>query len=242
MIKEDLLISKYPLLNLIHKNKFIDDSINSLIDFSTSEEQYLEIVKVWKFFERQNLQLTWLDNDIMGYIIDLENIREFAPLLKSSPQETGVIFLNNPIYPIFSEVPEYITGANSRDYPVNTIVYSWLDSNEHSKLMDFYDPEDPYPPNDRDLLILPFFENTLTLMSGIIDVTSPIETYGWKYEMSEGRGWYGNILDFVMSYIIFYNYLDDLEKPLPKTTNLVHHRTLMTTGTNKFEIIQKLKT
>ncbi|KYG85464.1 hypothetical protein AWW67_15140 [Roseivirga seohaensis] len=241
MTKENLLISKHPLLNFIHNNQFMDDTIKSLTHFTTCFEQHSEIVKVWKFFEHRDLQLAWLDNHISGYLIDVENLKDKAQLLKSSPQETGVIFLNNPIYPVFSEVPEYIKDINAQNYPVNTIVYSWLDSDEHSKLQGYYDPKAPNPPNDRDLLILPFFENTLTLMSDIFHVTSPDEIYGWEYEMAEGRGWYGNILDFVMSYIIFYNYFDDLETPLPRTSNFHHDRTLMTSGSNKIEIFQRLK-
>lgn len=239
MTQRNLTTLKYPLLSLIENNCLAEDSIESLINFSVNKDQYREASKVWNFFEKKRLQLTFLDNDIAGYLIDVEHLRSKAQLLKSSPPESGVILLDNPIYPVFSEIPEYVTDADARNHPINAIIYSWVNSDDYEKFMDYYDPEDPNPPDDRDLLILPFYEDTLTLCASIFDVTSPDEIYGWKYEMAEGRGWYGNILDFVMSYIIFYNYLDDFENPLPGNSKLLHQRTSRMAGTNKIEIIDK---
>lgn len=199
---------RFPILGCV-ENNILTPKIKEFVDRQvTDKSEQADILKSVNFFKDKKLQINYISNTIHEKLIDTSNFLKAKSLLKNSPKTVGLILLPTTIYPDFTNVPEYV-DVNSEDYPINAILYSWLSMNEHDKLANSFDEEDPWENDeDRELLILPIFNDGTTQGTKFYEMTNPDEIYGWEYSESEGRAWYGKIHDYVMSFILFYNYTE----------------------------------
>lgn len=198
---------KFPILGCLINN-ILNDKFQNFIDTQTTDESaQRDILKSVEFFKDKNLQINYISKTIHDKLIDTNNFIKAKSLLKNSPSTVGLILLPKTIYPDFSNVPKYIDIDNN-DYPINAILYSWRSVNEHDKITGNYDAEDPWDDEDRELLILPIFDNGTTQGTNFYEMRNPHEIYGSVYSEQEGRAWYGKIHDYVMSFILFYNYTE----------------------------------
>lgn len=197
---------KFPLLGCLTDN-ILTDKFQNFIDTQTTDElAQRDILKSVEFFKEKKLQINYISKTIHDKLIDTNNFIKAKSLLKNSPTTVGLILLPTTIYPDFSNVPIHIE-IDSDDYPINAILYSWCSVNEHDKITGNYDEEDPWNEEDRELLILPIFNNGTTQGAHFLEMLNSHEIYGWDYN-EQGRAWYGKIHDYVMSFILFYNYTE----------------------------------
>lgn len=212
---------KFPILGCL-TNNILTDKFQNFIDTQTTDElAQRDILKSVEFFKEKKLQINYISKTIHDKLIDNNNFIKAKSLLKNSPTSVGLILLPTTIYPDFSNVPKYIDIDNN-DYPINAILYSWRSVNEHDKITGDYEAEDPWDDKDRMLLILPIFDDGTTQGTKFNEMINSNETYGWDYSLQEDRAWYGKIHDYVMSFILFYNYTET-------ETHIIHG-----TGSGKF--------
>lgn len=228
---------KIPILGCIQKN-ILTDKFQEFVDRQIPDKnEQRELNASLPFFVNKSLQINYISNSIHERLIDNSNFIKAKRLLRNSPSSVGLLLLPKTIYPDFSNVPDYVS-VDSEDFPINAILYSWLSMDEHDLISDKYTLEDlreriksgEKPPlgadwnglikelekgpsewgddEDRMLLIIPVFDDGTTQATKQIELTSNNEVYGWEYSEKEGRSWYGKILDYVMSFILFYNYTE----------------------------------
>lgn len=226
---------KFPILSCVNNNK-LSEKIQEFLDRQIPEkEEQKDVISSFPFFIDKKLQINYLSKVIHQKLLDTSNFIKAKEMLKGSPTTVGLLLLPETIYPDFTNVPEYI-NIDSEDYPINAILYSWLSMDEHDKISNEYQLKDlrkridagEEPPKgadwdglieqlendedwgndkDRELLILPIFDDgtTQASSSGIVNND---EIYGWEYSDQEMRSFYGKIHDYVMSFILFYNYTE----------------------------------
>lgn len=228
---------KFPILGIIDKN-ILSDRIQEFLDRQISgEKEQKDIKESFPYFVNKSLQINYISKSIHEKLLDTSNFIKAKELLKGSPETTGLLLLPETVYPDFTNVPEYVQVDN-KDYPINAILYSWLNMDNHDKISNEFTLNDlknrislgEKPPHgadwdslikrlendqeewgnteDRELLILPIFENGTTQATKHFELVNNDEIYGWDYDESEGRAWYGKIHDYVMSFILFYNFTE----------------------------------
>ncbi len=226
---------KFPILSCI-ENNVLSEKIQEFLDRQIPEkEEQKDIISSFPFLINKSLQINYISKGIHEKLIETSNFIKAKELLKGSPTTTGLLLLPKTIYPDFTNVPEYV-DADSEDYPINAILYSWLTMDEHDKISNEWtlndlnnrikagekprqgadwdglieqleNEEEWGNDEDRELLILPIYNEGTTQASsrGIVNDDS---MYGWEYSDQEDRCWYGKIHDYVMSFILFYNFTE----------------------------------
>lgn len=199
---------KFPILGCV-RNNILTDKIKEFVDKQVSDKkEQKEILDSAEIFKNKKLQINYISNSIHQKLLDTSNFIKAKSLLKKSPPTFGLLLLPETVYPNFTNVPEYVE-VDSNEYPINAILYSWLSINEHDKITGDYDPEDPWDnEDDRQLLILPIYDDGTTQGTRQFEMVNNDEIYGWEYSDNECRAWYGKIHDYVMSFILFYNYTE----------------------------------
>tara|TARA_R110002050_G_scaffold297339_1_gene458596 strand:+ start:18060 stop:19031 length:972 start_codon:yes stop_codon:yes gene_type:complete len=227
---------KIPILSCVNNN-VLTGEIQEFLDRQISEkENQKEVLSSLPFFVGKNLQINYISNSIHERLIDTSNFVKAKKLLKNSPTTVGLLLLPKTIYPYFTHLEDY-PDYEAKDYPINAILYSWITMDEHDSISNEYQLKDLQehikngvkPPKgttwekkikdleneekwgndeDRELLILPIYNDGTTQATNKYELTSNDEVYGWDYSEQEGRSWYGKIHDYVMSFILFYNYTE----------------------------------
>ena len=196
---------EYPVLRCLVENQLTDE-IKEFVFRQTSErKEQDDILSSLKFFEGRKLKISYISDSVHNMLTDSLNYVHLKHLLKNSPETTGLLLLPRVLLPDFTNVPDYVKIDN-RDFPLNAIMYSWISLNAHDRINENYDEEEPWDEEERMLLILPIFGDGTTQATRQFEMTNNDDLYRWEYSESEGRAWYGNVLDYVMSFILFYNY------------------------------------
>jgi len=228
---------KIPILSCIDNN-VLSEKIQKFVDaiIIYDDKERSDLNSSFPFFVDKELQINYISKSIHNRLLDTSNFVKAKKLLKGSPTTVGLLLLPETIYSDFSNHPDY-SQAKSEDYPINAILYSWLSMDEHdrisnqNKLSDLkrrieagekppagadwdryikeLENEDEWGNDeDRELLILPIYDNGITQATNQYEMINNDELYGWDYSEQEGRSWYGKIHDYVMSFILFYNYTE----------------------------------
>ncbi len=124
----------YPILDYIKNNKLSTDIFYMLENSGYDEEGVLEVKPSFEFFINKPLHINYISattHKIIFYTDDFINLKS---RLKNSPETTGLLLLPETVLPDFSNVPSY-ADADPNHYPINAILYSWLSSNNHDKLI-----------------------------------------------------------------------------------------------------------
>lgn len=234
---------KFPILSCV-ENNILSEKLQEFLDRQVPDkEEQKEMLSSFPFFVNKRLQINYISKSIHEKLLDTSNFIKAKDLLKGSPQAVGLLLLPETIYPDFTNVPDYV-DVDPEDYPINAILYSWLSMDEHDKISNKYtlndlkkrisegetppaganwdrliedleNPEEWGNDVDRELLILPIYDDGTTQATKQYEMQNNDEIYGWEYSEQEGRSWYGKIHDYVMSFILFYNYTDT-------ETNVLH--------------------
>tara|TARA_R110002126_G_scaffold193388_4_gene341745 strand:- start:527 stop:1474 length:948 start_codon:yes stop_codon:yes gene_type:complete len=220
---------KFPILAFIDKNKLTEKGFKSMEDAEEIEESF-------EFFRDKILQINYISSTIHDKLSDTTNFVKAKSLLPNSKETSGLILLPETIYPDFSKVQEY-GEPNEKEYPINAILYSWLSANNHDKisnksqledlqkrinsgekepaganwksLMESLQNEDEeWDEEQRTLLIIPIYNNRITSATDDFYLISEDEMYGEDYAEQQGEDWYGKIHDYVMSFLLFYNFTE----------------------------------
>lgn len=199
---------KFPILSCI-KNNTLTEKIQEFLDaqIPNKEEQY-DLASSFEFFDNKTLQINYISNSIHEKLINTSNFIKAKKLLKNSPKGQGLLLLPKTIYPVFKNVPEYVE-TDPEDFPIHAILYTWLDAHENDKLRGTYDENDPWDlDKDRELMLIPIYMNGTTMGAELQELMQVDDTYGMEYVESDDRGYYGNIQDYVMSFILFYHFTE----------------------------------
>lgn len=227
---------KFPILGCIENNK-LTNKISDMLDNSGYDDKgVLDIKPSFDFFFSKLLQINYISSTIHEKIADSNNFIKAKSILPNSPETTGLLLLPETIFPDFSNVPDY-AKAEPKDYPINAILYSWLSANNHDKISNksqlenlqqrikagetpppgadwdslmksLQENEDEWDEESRTLIIIPIDSNRITQGTSQYHLISNDEIYGWDYSDQEGRAWYGKIHDYVMSFLLFYNFTE----------------------------------
>ncbi len=227
---------KFPILGSIENNKLTENVFNMLDNSGFDEKGVGDIRQSFDFFTGKNLQINYISSTIHEKILQTNNFIKAKSLLRNSPETTGLLLLPETILPDFSNVPDYVQ-VDPKDYPINAILYSWLSSNNHDKISNksklenlqqriragekppagadwdslietWQESEDEWDEENRTLIIIPIDSKRITQATGQYELISNDEIYGWEYSDQEGRAWYGKIHDYVMSFLLFYNFTE----------------------------------
>ena len=226
---------KFPVLSCI-ENNVLSEKIQEFLDRQIPEKkEQKNVISSFPFFVNKSLQINYISKGIHERLIETSNFIKAKKLLKGSPTTTGLLLLPETIYPDFTNVPDYV-DTDIKDYPINAILYSWLTMDEHNNISGEWTLNDlksrikagEKPPQgadwdglikqledeeewgndeDRELLILPIY-NEGTTQASSRGIVNNDEIYGWEYSEAEDRCWYGKIHDYVMSFILFYNFTE----------------------------------
>lgn len=228
--------NKFPILGCIKNNKLTDKVFDMLDNSGFDDKGISDIKPSFDFFNGKQLQINYISATIHEKLSDTNNFVKAKSLLVNSPETTGLLLLPETVLPDFTNVPEYV-DVDPKDYPINAILYSWLSSNNHDKISnkskledlqrrikagetpppgadwdsymrDLQDDEDSWDEESRTLIIIPIHSDRITQATNQYELTSNDEIYGWEYSEREGRAWYGKIHDYVMSFILFYNFTE----------------------------------
>jgi len=192
----------FPILSCLQKNT-LTEQITAFVNRQVSEKgEQNEILESADFFKNRNLTISYITPHLHKELLVTANFLPAKNLLKGSATGAGLLLLPETLYPDFINVPEYV-DADSEDYPIDAILYSWLSINDHDKHFGDYNEEDPWEKEeDRELFILPVYQDGTTQATKRYEMTNNDELYGWAYSDTEGRAWYGKVHDYVMSYIL----------------------------------------
>lgn len=234
---------KFPILGCLKNNKITEKIYEMLANSDYEDKAENDIKMSIEFFKDKNLQINYISSTIHEKLSDTNNFLKAKSLLSKSPEITGLLLLPETIYPDFKNVPDYVE-IDQKDYPINAILYSWLSSKNHDIISDKTNLEDlrrriklgeKQPQganwkslmesleseekdgndNDRTLIIIPIHIDRITQATKQYELISVDEIYGTEYSDREGRAWYGKIHDYVMSFLLFYNYTES-------ETHIVH--------------------
>ncbi|MBI3234603.1 MAG: hypothetical protein HYZ42_11275, partial [Bacteroidetes bacterium] len=124
-----------------------------------------------------------------------------------------------------------------KDYPINAILYSWLSANNHDRISNksqlenlrqriaagenppqgadweslmnnLSEDEELWDEESRTLIIIPIHNNRITQGTRQLEMIGNDEQFGDDFSSRELRAWYGKIHDYVMSFLLFYNFTD----------------------------------
>ena len=234
---------KFPILSCMQSNLLNDNIIDFVKRQVHDEKAVKEIMSSAAIFKDRNLTVTYITQPLHQLFLDTSNFISLKSHLKNTPTGAGLLLLPETLFPDFRNVPDF-AEADCDDYPIDAILFSWLNMNDHDKLSGSYDPEMAWENDaDRQLYILPIYQDGTTQATGHFEMSNNDEIYGWEYSTSEGRGWYGKIHDYVMSFILSINlsnndqiHSNQLEK-LPKIAT----QTFLNTSNNLIEILEDCK-
>jgi len=229
---------KLPILRCTENNKLTDNFLDMLDNSGYDEEGILDIKLSFDFFKNKTLQINYISTTIHKKLSDTKNFLMAKSLLFNSPEVTGLLILPETILPDFSNVPVYAQTdpidypidailyswlsyhnhdkiSNKRQHenlkqrlregekpPIGADWNALMKSLENEE--DIWDEED----NNRSLLIIPIHNERITQATNQYHLISNNEIYGCEYSEQEGRAWYGKIHDYVMSFLLFYNFTD----------------------------------
>jgi hypothetical protein len=232
----------FPILGCLQGNILTNEIIHFVNRQVPDQDEQKEIVESANFFYSRTLKINHISESLHKQLLLTSNFIHLRKLLKNSQTGAGLLLLPEILYPDFTNVPEYV-DIDCEDYPIDAILYSWLSTNDHDKLMGDFDEQDPWDKDeDRQLFILPIYQDGTTQATKHYEMTSNDDIYGWEYSNAEGRAWYGKIHDYVMSFLIYYNinnkYVKDAFEKLDE--NLVlsfDSQTFLNKDSNLIEII-----
>jgi hypothetical protein len=197
---------KFPILKFI-ENNIMTEFPKEILDNSGYDDKNISDLRnnILIFLNKQ-LQINYISTSIHEKLLDTSNFIKAKTLLSKSTETAGLLLLPETIYPDFANVPDYVT-VNPKEYPINAILYIWLSNDNYDKLEGTFDKELSFGEDGRTIAILPIFNGKITQATDTHYLQSNNETYGDRYNEND-REWYGKILDYVMSFILFYNYTD----------------------------------
>jgi hypothetical protein len=229
---------KFPILRCIEKNKLTDKVFEMLENSGYDDKGISDIKPSFDFFINKQLQINYISTQIYEKLLDTKNFIKAKSLLVNSPETVGLILLPETVLPDFSNVPEYaqtdpndypinavlyswLSHSNhdrisnksqlenlkrliaSGEKPPAGADWNFLMKSLESD-EDIWDNDD----NNRSLIIIPIHNERITQATDQYHLISNSEIYGWEYYEQEGRAWYGKIHDFVMSFLLFYNFTE----------------------------------
>ena len=201
--------SKFPILGCIKNNVLTDKIIELIANQVPDEKSQQSILDGIKYVENRNLQINYIAKSIHKKSLDTSNFIKAKDLLTGSPKVTGLLLLPETIYPDFTNVPDYV-DFDDQDFPINAILYAWLNTDEFYEMDgDVIEEGEKWEEDSRTLFIIPIYNDGTTIGStNSFEMFGDDELYGSENSEAEGRSWYGKIHDYVMSFILFYNYTD----------------------------------
>lgn len=230
---------QFPILSCTQRNLLTE----GIADFVTRQvpniNEQKEIMESADFFKDRNLTITYITPPLHKELLITANFLPAKKVLKDSPTGAGLLLLPETLYPDFTNVPEYV-DVDNEDYPIDAILYSWLSINDHDKHSGDYNAEDPWEKDeDRELFILPVYQDGTTQATKRFEMTNNDEIYGWAYSSAEGRAWYGKIHDYVMSYILCATISNNRSGNVPAGTNIprTNTETYLNCNGNLIEIL-----
>lgn len=232
----------FPVLGCMKGNVLTKEIIHFVNRQVPEEEEQKEIVESANFFHDRTLKINYISKSLHEQLLITSNFISAKKSLKDSPTGAGLLLLQDILYPDFTNVPDYV-DIDSEDYPIDAILYSWLSTNDHDKLIGDFDEEDPWERDeDRQLFILPIYQDGTTQAAKHYEMTSNDDIYGWDYSNAEGRAWYGKIHDYVMSFLICYNssnkqIKDTFEEPNENLALSFDSQTFLNKDSNLIEIL-----
>lgn len=199
---------KFPILSCIESNILTNNIFDMLNNSGFEEDVINEIRPSFDFFTNRKLEINYISSEIHEKLIDTSYFIKGKSLLKISRETTGLLLLPKIIYPDFSNLTDYLTVDNC-DYPINAIFYSWLTMDNHAKIAGTLEEGQEWGnDNDRELLIIPVCDDRITQATRQLELINSDEIFGWDYNVNEGRAWYGKIHDYIMSFILFSNFME----------------------------------
>jgi hypothetical protein len=196
--------NKFPILGCIKNNKLTDRIFEMLENSGFDNKAKIDIKASFDFFTNKQLQINYISSTIHEKLSDTNNFVKAKSLLINSPETTGLLLLPETVFPDFTNVPEYV-DTDPKDYPINAVLYSWLSSDNHDRILN---KEEVWDDEGKTLIIIPIHDERITQATHQYELISHNEIYGWEYSNREGRAWYGKIHDYVMSFILFYNFTE----------------------------------
>jgi len=192
----------YPILACLDHN-ILNESLQYVLENSGYEEKSCQSIQdSFIFFEKRTIEINYLSTALHQKLFQSTYLEPYKSLLDNSPESTGLLLLPETIYSDFSQVPDYV-DVDETDYPINAILYSWLPIDDHDRLAENFDDQEPWhKPQDRALLILPVCDDRITQATDQRHLISYSEEYRMPCREGSGREWYGKIHDYVMSYLI----------------------------------------
>jgi hypothetical protein len=198
-------VKDFPVLGCVQSNILTHEIIEFINRQVPDSAEQKELAESAAFFNGRSLRINYISQTFHKHLLNTSKFIKAKKFLKNSPTGAGLLLLPEVLYPDFTNVPDHV-DVNSEDYPIDSILYSWLSINDHDKLAGDFDEEDPWEKEeDRQLFILPIYHDGTTQATKHFEMTSNDDIYGWEYSDSEGRAWYGKIHDYVMSFILCYN-------------------------------------
>ena len=229
-----MTINDYPILRYIDENELTSGIYRMLDDSGYDGKSILDIEKSFKFFAGRKMDINHISPDILSALEKTPKFIHDRTLLENTRERTGLLLLPGTILPDFSNVPTY-AEADPRDYPIDAILYSWLSYNNHYSIAGTFDPEDIYRGEQgRSLLIIPICGDRITQATEQFCMTSNDEIYGWPYSENEGRHWYGQTHDMIMSLILVNSYCEIYDQII---TDLPAKRKMVNCNDNDIEMI-----
>ena len=230
---------KFPILSCMQRNMLTEGIANFVNRQVPDKNEQKEILESADFFKDRNLTITYITPRLHQELQITANFLPAKKILKDSATGAGVLLLPETLYPDFTNVPEY-ANVDSKDYPIDAILYSWLSINDHDKHFSNYNTEDPWEKDeDRELFILPVYQDGTTQATKRFEMTNNDELYGWPFSDTEGRAWYGKIHDYVMSYILCTTDTNDKLNTISADVKIPHTstQTYLNDNSNLIEIL-----
>ncbi len=227
--------NEFPILGCLNNNKLTDGFFDMLFNSGYDDKGIKDTMQSFDFFLDKQLRISAIPLPIHEKIWCTNDFLRAKPLLANSPEVTGLLLLPETILPDFTNVPNYV-DVDPNDYPINAILYSWLSSNNHDKISNrshlkdlqkriitgeiepetgwkrllekLCDEEGLWPESDRTLIIIPIHNDRITQATRQYELINHDDMYGDDYSNREGRAWYGKVHDYVMSFILYYNFAE----------------------------------
>ncbi len=229
---------KFPILGCIKENKLTDKINDFLENSDFNEEGIKNIKELLPFFINKTLQINYISTTIHKKLNDITNFIKAKSLLKDSPEMTGLLLLPETLLPNFNvteyidnaDPKDYPVNAvlyswlsaNNHDKIQKQSQLADLKkrivegekppagANWSLQMKELQDEEDEWEEDLRTLVIIPIHNNKFTQATDSIYSIAENDCFGDDYNESLGGGgdWYGNIFDYVMSFILFYNYTE----------------------------------
>lgn len=230
--------ANFPILGCTEKNYLKEKVFEMLDDSGYDKTGIEDIKPSFDFFINKQLQINYITTGIHEKLWDTSNFIKAKSLLKNSPETLGLIILPKTIIPDFSHVPDYVSVkaenypinailyswlspnnydrisneidkkeinrriSNGEKPPLGADWDSIINSDEDED--DIWDEE---TNKNRELFIIPIHDYRITQATKRSELVCYSECYGDNFD-DDGREWYGQIFDYVMSFILFYNYTE----------------------------------